>query len=109
MSRAQNQLGQLVPHPQSRPWRRWSVPGPGQGRHYLPWSRKHYIEVAKVIADEVESINVDVEPTRAMSCENIARALADVFKAENSRFDRQRFRYFACALSANGRVEHQGV
>jgi len=71
-------------------------------------SRKHYIEVAKVIADEVESINLAVEPTRAISCENIARALADVFKAENSRFDRQRF-YFACALSDNGRVERSEV
>ena len=71
-------------------------------------TRKHYIEVARVIADEVETLNLDVEPTRAISCENIARALADIFAADNGRFDRQRF-YFACALSDNGRVERLGA
>jgi hypothetical protein len=67
-------------------------------------SRKHYIDAARLIADEVERTNPAVEPTRAGSLETIARGLADLFKADNGRFDRQRF-YFACALDANGRFD----
>ena len=69
-------------------------------------SRKHYIDVAKVIADQVERTNMSVEPTRAMALENVAHELADVFMRDNSRFDRQRF-YFACALDDNGRFDRQ--
>jgi hypothetical protein len=69
-------------------------------------SRKHYVEVARLIADEVESINPATEPTRLISVENIARGMADLFAADNGRFDRGRF-YFACALDDNGRAEVQ--
>lgn len=60
-------------------------------------TRRHYVDVAKVIADEVES-------SREAAAANIARGLADVFAADNPRFDRQRF-YFACALNEQGEIE----
>jgi len=65
-------------------------------------SRKHYVEVARLIANEVESINPAIESTRALTAERVARGLADLFAADNPRFDRQRF-YFAAALDENGR------
>lgn len=68
-------------------------------------SKKHYITVARLIADEVEKSSPRAaEPTRLGSISDIARGLADLFAADNSRFDRQRF-YFACALDDNGRPQ----
>lgn len=63
-------------------------------------SRKDYIAAARLIADEVEAADTAATP----ALERIARGLADLFAADNGRFDRGRF-YFACALDDNGRVE----
>lgn len=72
-------------------------------------SRKHYIETARIIADEVErwTGNEHQRPATywgAQAASNIARRLADQYAADNARFDRQRF-YFACALDEQGRVQ----
>lgn len=71
-------------------------------------SRKHYIETARIIADEVEDALVTehmrtLQIVRAETAAVIAVRLADMFKRDNPHFDRQRF-YFACALDDNGRV-----
>ena len=69
-------------------------------------SRKDYVSAAKVIADEVETPRGTGRPTwegASIACENIARGLADMFKTDNSRFDRSRF-YNACKLDDNGRI-----
>jgi len=65
-------------------------------------SRKHYVEVARLIADEIESASPLFERSRINGASNIARGLADMFAADNGHFDRQRF-YFAAALDSNGR------
>lgn len=71
-------------------------------------SRKHYIETARIIADEVEDSLApeDMRPLQVVRAETaavIAVRLADMFKRDNPHFDRQRF-YFACALDDNGRI-----
>jgi len=71
-------------------------------------SRKHYIAVAKLIADEIESASPLFEQSRITTCSTIARGLADLFATENSNFDRQRF-YFACALDENGRPDWEAL
>lgn len=50
-------------------------------------SRKHYIEVAKILADS----DLSQEARRS-----IAKDLADYFKGDNARFDRDRFMTAAC-------------
>ena len=57
-------------------------------------SRKHYIAIASAIAREyLESRNIDERKTLKF----VARNLADVCAADNSRFDRERF-YLACGI-----------
>ena len=51
-------------------------------------SRKHYVKVAAILA--AERALATSEPERR-TIDNRARSLADVFKADNGRFDRQRF------------------
>lgn len=63
-------------------------------------SRKHYVEVARVIDAEL-SINRD-NAAVVTAVENLTLSLADLFKRDNSAFDRQRF-YTACGLNAMGR------
>ena len=55
-------------------------------------SRKHYIATAEVLA--IERKHAATEADRR-AIDNVARGLADVFKRDNGRFDRQRF-YDAC-------------
>ena len=55
-------------------------------------SRKHYIATAEVLAIERKQATTDGE---RQAIDNIARGLADVFKRDNGRFDRERF-YYAC-------------
>ncbi len=57
-------------------------------------SRKHYIAVAAILAGERALATTDAE---RRNVDNIARSLADVFKRDNGRFDRQRF-YDACGM-----------
>jgi hypothetical protein len=61
-------------------------------------SRKHYIEVAKVIRSEVEKAEASsLLPETVQALTVLAEELADMFKADNSRFDRARF-MTACGL-----------
>ncbi len=57
-------------------------------------SRKHYVAVASVLAADRAIARTDGE---RRVIDNIARSLADVFKRDNGRFDRQRF-YVACGI-----------
>ena len=50
-------------------------------------SRKHYIQVAKVLAAEYAISG----PTAKIAVRNIAYSLADAFCQDDARFDRQRF------------------
>lgn len=63
-------------------------------------TRKHYEAVAAVIRDEVDSVS-DLPTVQAVivriSLLNVADGLADVFAADNPRFDRERF-LAACGL-----------
>ena len=65
-------------------------------------SRKHYIEVARVIRHEVD-VNAheygrDSAAVNALA--NVADSLADIFKADNSAFDSTRF-MDACGLEGD--------
>lgn len=62
-------------------------------------SRKDYVALAAVIAGEVASAAGNKDKLRTSS--NIARSMADVFKRDNPRFDRERF-YVACRLDSTG-------
>jgi hypothetical protein len=64
-------------------------------------SRKDYVALAAVIAGEVACAGGNKYKLRTAS--NVARSMADVFKRDNSRFDRQRF-YTACGLDETGGV-----
>jgi hypothetical protein len=70
-------------------------------------SRKDYRAAAEVIRDEVERAercgNGRVEQLQLEAVARVARGLADLFKRDNARFDRQRF-YAACGLDEQGRV-----
>ena len=57
-------------------------------------SRKTYIEAAAILAGERALARDDHE---RRTIDNIARSLADMFKQDNGRFDRQRF-YAACGM-----------
>jgi len=50
-------------------------------------SRKDYIAIAAAI----RSIDADYKGIHAIVCSEIAEQIADVFAADNSRFDRERF------------------
>jgi hypothetical protein len=58
-------------------------------------TRKHYIEAAKVIAEQIEFTrqfnNGKIEQHRIAATVQIANGLADMFKRDNPRFDRERF------------------
>lgn len=60
-------------------------------------SRKHYIKVAAMLAGE-RAIYTSEQSVRVI--DNITRSLADLFKQDNSNFDRQRF-YTAAGLQEN--------
>ncbi|MGO9154386.1 hypothetical protein [Mycobacterium sp.] len=51
-------------------------------------SRKHYIEIARVLAGDYASAASDSE---RLVVRGITFSLADVFAKENTRFDRARF------------------
>ena len=57
-------------------------------------SRRHFEAVAAILAGERAMATTDAE---RRSIDNIARSLADVFKRDNGRFDRDRF-YSACGM-----------
>lgn len=57
-------------------------------------TRKHYVAVAAILAGERALATTDEQ--RRMT-DNIARSIADVFKRDNGRFDRERF-YAACGM-----------
>lgn len=58
-------------------------------------SRKHYAATARVIRDNMERAAECSDPTAHAAAELCARAIAlgmaDVFAADNPRFDRERF------------------
>ncbi|MGZ6570448.1 MAG: hypothetical protein ACXVHB_06035 [Solirubrobacteraceae bacterium] len=58
---------------------------------------KDYTNAAAVFARELAE-----QPAHRVTVSRIARAVADMFKQDNSRFDYQRF-YDACGLGVNGR------
>jgi hypothetical protein len=60
-------------------------------------TRKDYIALAEVIAGEVATGNM----WQKMTSSNIARSMADVFKRDNERFNRETF-YKACGLGPTG-------
>tara|TARA_R100000963_G_C4591135_1_gene68278 strand:+ start:395 stop:598 length:204 start_codon:yes stop_codon:yes gene_type:complete len=66
-------------------------------------SRKHYIQVAKIIADQIEFTrqfnNGKIEQHRIAATIQIARDLADMFQRDNAQFDRERF-LTACNVQA---------
>lgn len=62
-------------------------------------SRKDYESLAAVINGERACAGGNKDRLRTAS--NIARSMADVFKRDNSRFDRERF-YAACGLDSTG-------
>lgn len=58
----------------------------------MAMSRKHYVEAAKVIKGNLEDFQVDsASGTIFNMAESIANDLADMFKRDNSAFDRARF------------------
>lgn len=48
-------------------------------------TRRHYIEIAKIIA------NAQRQNTTEQALDHVAEDLADMFKRDNSRFDRVKF------------------
>jgi hypothetical protein len=58
-------------------------------------TRKHYVEVAAILAGERAVYASKPDAVRVL--DNVTHSLADVFKRDNSRFDRQRF-YDAAGL-----------
>jgi len=55
----------------------------------MSMTRKHYVAVAKVLDTEMVRVWGNVEAVKAV--ESIAESLADMFKADNLRFDRPTF------------------
>jgi hypothetical protein len=56
------------------------------------------VRIAELLAGEYALARHNIEPAQTMTVltlNNVARSLADIFKQDNSRFDRQRF-YDAC-------------
>lgn len=54
----------------------------------MAMSRKHYREVADLLAGEHAIAST---PDVVTAVENITRSVADMFKRDNGHFDRQRF------------------
>ena len=65
-------------------------------------SRKHYIEIAQVIRQQIEATDnrIVLAPVR-VALREVAESLAYMFKVDNSRFDRSRF-MDACGLTSEG-------
>lgn len=59
-------------------------------------TRKHYVEVAGILAGDLATAANEGE---RLKVRGIALSLADVFKRDNARFDRQRF-YDAVGIQA---------
>ena len=57
-------------------------------------SRKHYVQAAAILAGERALADTDAQRRQI---DNIVRSMADMFKRDNGRFDRQRF-YSACGM-----------
>ena len=57
--------------------------------------RRHYVAVADALAEDRERF--DVDGAVRFGIESAAKALADVFKADNPRFSAERF-YAACGI-----------
>jgi hypothetical protein len=57
-------------------------------RRDIVMSRKHYVEIAAVLAGDYASAGSDAE---RRTVRGIAFSLADVFVKDNTRFDRRRF------------------
>lgn len=51
-------------------------------------SRKHYVKVAAILAGDLATCANDAERNKV---KGIAHSLADMFKQDNSAFDRDRF------------------
>ena len=66
-------------------------------------SRKDYKAAADVIARELERAKDIADARSAEAVGRVARALADMFCGDNSRFDYGRF-YTACGLDQAGQV-----
>ena len=68
-------------------------------------TKKHYIAVAALIKRETDYVNtLDNDPWEAAASycpvARVAEGLADLFKADNARFDRERF-LSACGVKRN--------
>jgi len=63
-------------------------------------SRKDYVEVARIIRDRVEDAQAVGSLITQHALANLAESLADMFKSDNSNFDRSRF-MDACGLGDN--------
>ena len=61
----------------------------------MAMSRRNYVAVAAIIADEVAAYPTD--PIAQTVIRNFAERMADTFEEDNARFDRERF-LTACGL-----------
>lgn len=57
----------------------------------MPMSRKHYTEVAQILANRFIGHGGDRNPAARAMIEGIADDMADMFTRDNPRFDRGRF------------------
>ncbi len=64
-------------------------------------TRKDYVPFAAMFAGELACVNVKLESGRAHTIRGIVLSSADIFAADNPRFDRVRF-YVACGLTSDG-------
>lgn len=68
----------------------------------MAMSRKHYIEVAKIIRTNLKDEYQDgMHGIGAVGISSVARDLACMFRQDNPAFDRSRF-YMACGLNESG-------
>lgn len=72
-------------------------------------TQKHYIELARVIRVELDSLNPLFDAHAREAVARVARELANVCKSDNSRFRYDRF-YSACGLDSDtGRTVSDGT
>ena len=64
-------------------------------------TKKHFEAIASVLAGEIALAANRGDPEQFRAVNNICRSLADLFKQDNARFDRERF-YTACGLRSDG-------
>lgn len=55
------------------------------------FSQKHYEALAAALAEDIETSLAFFETTSAAAVARFGESLADVFAADNERFDRERF------------------